>query len=167
MRPLPDVGPTPTRCSGIATGDKRVLVVGTTNRPDRLDEAVLRRMPRRLMLDLPDEAARGEILRVLLRDELVGDCVEIADLATLTDGFSGSDLKNLCIKAAYQPVRADAFAPGTPTNPSPTPHPTSPTPRSPPPSRLPSPTSSPIYIAPFGDCSHTHPSEASSRLLHS
>ena len=40
---------------GLTTGAKRTLVVGTTNRPDRLDEAVLRRMPRRLMIDMPDE----------------------------------------------------------------------------------------------------------------
>ena len=43
----------------------RVLVLAATNRPGDLDEAVVRRMPRRLMVDLPDAANRAKILKVL------------------------------------------------------------------------------------------------------
>lgn len=42
----------------------RVLVLAATNRPGDLDEAVVRRMPRRLMVDLPDAANRAKILKV-------------------------------------------------------------------------------------------------------
>ena len=81
-------------------------MVGTTNRPDRLDEAVLRRMPRRLLIDLPQEHERQQILRTLLVGEALSPCVDTAAIAAASAGYSGSDLKNLCIKAAFQPVRS-------------------------------------------------------------
>ena len=88
---------------GIASEGGRVLVVGTTNRPDRLDEAVLRRMPRRLLIDLPKEEEREQILRALLAGEQLDTGVDVAGIAAATPGYSGSDLKNLCIKAALLP----------------------------------------------------------------
>jgi len=55
------------------------------------------------MLDLPNDAQRSQILATLLKGEACGD-VDVERLAAETEGFTGSDLKNLCIKAAYQPV---------------------------------------------------------------
>ncbi|KAI9019782.1 P-loop containing nucleoside triphosphate hydrolase protein [Hyaloraphidium curvatum] len=95
---------------GIQSENRGVIVVGCTNRPFDLDEAVLRRMPRRIMVDLPDEAERREILGILLRDETIGDGPEeradiIAAVAKRTESFSGSDLKNLSIAAAMNSIR--------------------------------------------------------------
>ena len=65
-----------------------MLVVGTTNRPDRLDEAVLRRMPRRLLIDLPQEHERQQILRTLLVGEELSPCVDTAAIAAASVGYS-------------------------------------------------------------------------------
>ncbi|KAK1294746.1 Katanin p60 ATPase-containing subunit A1 [Acorus calamus] len=91
---------------GLRTKDKeRVLVLAATNRPFDLDEAVIRRLPRRLMVNLPDAANREKILRVILaKEDLVPD-MDLGAVANMTDGYSGSDLKNLCVTAAHCPIR--------------------------------------------------------------
>ncbi|XP_062187351.1 uncharacterized protein LOC133890805 isoform X2 [Phragmites australis] len=91
---------------GLRTKDKeRVLVLAATNRPFDLDEAVVRRLPRRLMVNLPDAPNRKKILGVILAKEDLADDVDLDALANLTDGYSGSDLKSLCITAAHCPIR--------------------------------------------------------------
>ncbi|KAG8099135.1 hypothetical protein GUJ93_ZPchr0013g36671 [Zizania palustris] len=91
---------------GLRTKDKeRVLVLAATNRPFDLDEAVVRRLPRRLMVNLPDASNRKKILNVILAKEDLADDVDLEALANLTDGYSGSDMKNLCITAAHCPIR--------------------------------------------------------------
>ncbi|XP_066337616.1 uncharacterized protein [Miscanthus floridulus] len=91
---------------GLRTKDKeRVLVLGATNRPFDLDEAVIRRFPRRLMVNLPDASNREKILKVILAKEELGLDVDLDSLANMTDGYSGSDLKNLCVTAAHYPIR--------------------------------------------------------------
>lgn len=67
-----------------------MLVVGTTNRPDRLDEAVLRRMPRRLLIDLPQEHERQQILRTLLVGEELSPCVDTAAIAAASAGYAAT-----------------------------------------------------------------------------
>ena len=73
--------------------EKKVIVMGATNRPFDLDDAVLRRLPRRLLVDLPGEKERKEILRILLREENVAEDVDLGEMAKRTGDFSGSDLK--------------------------------------------------------------------------
>lgn len=91
---------------GLRTKDKeRVLVLAATNRPFDLDEAVIRRFSRRLMVNLPDASSRERILRLILSKEELAEDVDLVSLANMTDGFSGSDLKNLCIAAAHRPIR--------------------------------------------------------------
>ncbi|WOK94703.1 hypothetical protein Cni_G03408 [Canna indica] len=91
---------------GLRTKDKeRVLVLAATNRPFDLDEAVIRRLPRRLMVNLPDAPNREKILKVILSKEDLAPDVDIEALANMTDGYSGSDLKNLCVTAAHCPIR--------------------------------------------------------------
>ncbi|XP_019098372.1 PREDICTED: uncharacterized protein LOC104760151 [Camelina sativa] len=91
---------------GLRTKDKeRVLVLAATNRPFDLDEAVIRRLPRRLMVNLPDSANRSKILSVILAKEEMAQDVDLEAIANMTDGYSGSDLKNLCVTAAHLPIR--------------------------------------------------------------
>ncbi|KAM7504830.1 hypothetical protein LguiB_003734 [Lonicera macranthoides] len=83
---------------------ERILVLAATNRPFDLDEAIIRRFERRVMVGLPSLESREKILRTLLVKEKVAE-LDFKELATMTEGYSGSDLKNLCVTAAYRPVR--------------------------------------------------------------
>eukprot|EP00250_Pteridium_aquilinum_P017407 c23617_g1_i3 orf=209-3316(+) len=84
---------------------ERILVLATTNRPFDLDDAVIRRLPRRIFIDLPDANNREKILHKLLAEEDLSKDFDFKDLAAQTEGFSGSDLKNLCVAAAYRPIQ--------------------------------------------------------------
>ncbi|KAI3435285.1 AAA domain-containing protein [Psidium guajava] len=91
---------------GLRTKDtERVLVLAATNRPFDLDEAVIRRLPRRLMVNLPDAPNRAKILKVILAKEDLSPDVDLDGIASMTDGYSGSDLKNLCVTAAHRPIK--------------------------------------------------------------
>lgn len=57
------------------------------------------------MVDLPDQENRVKILQVILGKEDLDSSVDLTALANMTEGYSGSDLKNLSIAAAYQPIR--------------------------------------------------------------
>ena len=83
------------------------FIMVATNRPFDLDDAVLRRLPRRLLIDLPSENDRLEILKIHLRDEILADDVSLPDLAAKTPFYSGSDLKNLSVAAALNCVRGE------------------------------------------------------------
>ncbi|KAL6280916.1 hypothetical protein ACE6H2_017797 [Prunus campanulata] len=84
---------------------ERVLVLAATNRPFDLDEAVIRRLPRRLMVNLPDAPNRAKILKVILAKEDLSPSIDFDAIASMTDGYSGSDLKNLCVTAAHRPIK--------------------------------------------------------------
>ncbi|KAB5532132.1 hypothetical protein DKX38_018802 [Salix brachista] len=91
---------------GLRTKDtERVLVLAATNRPFDLDEAVIRRLPRRLMVNLPDAPNRAKILKVILAKEDLSPDFDFDAVAGMTDGYSGSDLKNLCVAAAHRPIK--------------------------------------------------------------
>ncbi|XP_034573930.1 uncharacterized protein [Setaria viridis] len=83
---------------------QRILILGATNRPFDLDDAVIRRLPRRIYVDLPDAQNRMKILKILLAKEKLESDFKFDELANATEGYSGSDLKNLCVAAAYRPV---------------------------------------------------------------
>lgn len=83
---------------------ERILVLAATNRPFDLDEAIIRRFERRIMVGLPSIENREMILKTLLSKEKVEN-LDFKELATMTEGYTGSDLKNLCVTAAYRPVR--------------------------------------------------------------
>ncbi|KAI8384604.1 P-loop containing nucleoside triphosphate hydrolase protein [Radiomyces spectabilis] len=90
---------------GLTSDNQGVMVMAATNRPFDLDDAVLRRMPRRILVDLPKEEDRAHILQMLLRDEQ--HKVSVAELARVTEHYSGSDLKNLCVTAALRAVQQE------------------------------------------------------------
>ncbi|KAL8519567.1 hypothetical protein ACS0TY_010484 [Phlomoides rotata] len=83
----------------------RVMVLAATNRPSELDEAILRRLPQAFEIGMPDHKDRVAILKVILKDENVEDDIDYDSIAALCDGYTGSDLIELCKKAAYFPIR--------------------------------------------------------------
>ncbi|XP_031624050.1 fidgetin-like protein 1 isoform X2 [Contarinia nasturtii] len=100
---------------GTSTAEKdRVLIVGATNRPQELDEAARRRFVKRLYVPLPDTSARKEMIFKLLSmsPELKHSITEaqIENIAQKTDGFSGSDMTNLCKEACSYPVTSMSFS---------------------------------------------------------
>ena len=87
--------------------DMSAFIMVATNRPFDLDEASLRRLPRRLLVDLPTEKDREAILAIHLKDEILHTDISLPTLATQTPFYSGSDLKNLCVAAALACVREE------------------------------------------------------------
>jgi len=87
--------------------DLSVFVMVATNRPFDLDDAVIRRLPRRLLVDLPTQADRHEILKIHLRGEQLDGSVDLDDIAKRTPFYSGSDLKNLAVSAALACVKEE------------------------------------------------------------
>ena len=83
-------------------GSNRVVVIGSTNRPFDLDEAVLRRFPRRILVDLPDLDTRREILEVTLAENRLDPAVNLTSVAERLDGYTGSDIKEVCREAVVQ-----------------------------------------------------------------
>lgn len=84
-----------------------VFIMVASNRPFDLDDAVLRRLPRRLLVDLPVAKDRESILKIHLHDEVLDETVDLQKLAIDTPLYSGSDLKNLCVSAALACVREE------------------------------------------------------------
>ncbi|KAF7705214.1 hypothetical protein HF521_020500 [Silurus meridionalis] len=83
----------------------QVIIMGATNRPQDLDSAILRRMPTRFHINQPDIKQRESILKLILGNENIGVGVDLGEIARETDGFSGSDLKEMCRDAALLCVR--------------------------------------------------------------
>ncbi|KAM8947373.1 spastin isoform 2-T2 [Pelodytes ibericus] len=87
-------------------GDDRVLVMGATNRPQELDDAVLRRFTKRVYVSLPNEETRLQLLQNLLSKQSNPlSEKELTRLSRLTEGYSGSDITALAKDAALGPIR--------------------------------------------------------------
>lgn len=84
----------------------RILVMGATNRPFELDNAALRRFPKRIYIGLPDKVTRLSMLTKLLSNQAHSlRSYQLDDLARLTEGYSGSDLTALAKDASLGPIR--------------------------------------------------------------
>jgi len=90
---------------------KNVFFIGATNRPELLDEALLRpgRLDQLIYIPLPDLPSRQGILESTLRKSPLAPNVPISFIATKTEGFSGADLAEFCQRAAKAAIR-DAIA---------------------------------------------------------
>ena len=86
-----------------------IIVLAATNQPDVLDKALLRpgRFDRRVVVNLPDKTGREEILKVHTRNVPLANDAILADLAAVTPGLSGADLKNLVNEAALLAARRE------------------------------------------------------------
>jgi SpoVK/Ycf46/Vps4 family AAA+-type ATPase len=92
---------------GLTSGGDSPFILLATNRPFDLDPAVLRRAPVQIHMDVPTVYERMGILQLLLQDEIL-EGIRIPTLAYLTEGYTGSDLKNLCVTAATECVSSQA-----------------------------------------------------------
>lgn len=85
---------------------ERILILGATNRIQDIDEAILRRMPKKFPVSLPSAGQRLRILGLVLRDTKIDKKNFDADyLVRVMAGMSGSDIKEACRDAAMSPVR--------------------------------------------------------------
>ncbi|KAJ3297364.1 Katanin p60 ATPase-containing subunit A-like 2 [Borealophlyctis nickersoniae] len=97
---------------GLAKTDEHVFLLAASNLPWDLDMAMLRRLEKRILVDLPDAEARKAMFIANLPENLVdaagkrvvGD-LDYVKLATVTEGYSGSDIKLVCKEAAMRPLR--------------------------------------------------------------
>ncbi len=89
---------------GFSSGKEQVMVMGATNKPWALDDALLSRFERKILVPLPDPPAREAILKIHLRGAAAGEGL-LAGLVQRTENFSGRDLANLCHEAILHMVR--------------------------------------------------------------
>lgn len=94
-----------TLWDGLLSSTDRIMVLGATNRPNDIDSAILRRMPKRFSVGLPGVEQRETILNLMLKDTRLDPEFSVEALAQRTEGFSGSDLKELCRNAAMIPMQ--------------------------------------------------------------
>ena len=85
---------------------QRILILGATNRIQDIDDAILRRMPKKFPVSLPTTPQRLKIMKLILKDtKIEASNFDIDYLAKVTAGMSGSEIKEACREAAMIPVR--------------------------------------------------------------
>jgi transitional endoplasmic reticulum ATPase len=95
-----------------------VVVIATTNRPDIMDQALLRpgRFDKSIFIGPPDRESRVSIFRIHLKDKPVADDVNIGELADKTDGCTGADIAAICNEAVMTAVRRLIMPGNVPTD---------------------------------------------------
>ena len=90
-----------------AGAKKNLFFIGATNRPEILDEALIRpgRLDQLIYIPLPDQIARVGIIKAVLRKSPVAPNVNIEFLAAQCEGFSGADMTELCQRATKAAIR--------------------------------------------------------------
>ena len=81
------------------------MVLAATNRPFDLDEAIRRRLEKRIYIPLPSTEGRRKLFEINLKDVNKEKDVNIFELVRLTEGYSGADIANVCREAAMMPMR--------------------------------------------------------------
>ena len=85
----------------------KVSIMGASNRPDILDEALLRpgRFDRIIKIPLPEEEARLKIIKIHTKGMNIAKRINYKKLASETEGFSGADLRALCVEAGMKAIK--------------------------------------------------------------
>ena len=85
---------------------QRILILGATNRIQDIDDAILRRMPKKFPVSLPTSTQRSNILKLILKDTKIDkENFDMDYLVKVMAGMSGSEIKEACRDAAMVPVR--------------------------------------------------------------
>lgn len=95
-----------TLWDGMNSGEaQRIIILGATNRPNDIDKAILRRMPKRFEVALPNLSQRVKVLELVLDGIALDPDCDIVKVAEFCNGYSNSDIKELCRNAVMVPVR--------------------------------------------------------------
>ena len=86
-------------------GAERVMMLATTNRPWDIDEAMRRRLEKRIYVPLPDAEARMALLMMYTKKNNLDPSVQFDELVAVSDGYSGADMQIMCRDAAMMPLR--------------------------------------------------------------
>ncbi|KAG7388965.1 Katanin p60 ATPase-containing subunit A1 [Phytophthora boehmeriae] len=94
--------------NGVSSGEhegSRVMLLAATNLPWELDEAMRRRLTKRVYIPLPEAEARRALFELNLTQIAMGPDVSLVDLVEETEGYSGDDITNVCETAKRMPVK--------------------------------------------------------------
>lgn len=92
--------------SSSSGSSQQICILGATNRIQDIDEAILRRMPKKFPVALPNASQRNKIFSLILRDTKIDRSkFDLDYLVRVSAGMSGSDIKEACRDAAMGPVR--------------------------------------------------------------
>ena len=98
------------------SGSKNVMVLAATNRPQDLDEALRRRLEKRVYIPLPNKEGRTQLLQINMKGLEIEDDIDWELIVNKTEGYSGADLSNVCREAAMMPLRRRLKANGIDIN---------------------------------------------------
>jgi transitional endoplasmic reticulum ATPase len=100
-----------TEIDGVGS-KKSVFVIGATNRPDILDNAITRpgRLDQLIYIPLPDFGSRLSIFKANLKKSPLDPAIDLEKLAKATEGFSGADITEICQRAAKNAIRESVNA---------------------------------------------------------
>ena len=96
-----------TQMDGVTNDEaaKTVMVLAATNFPWDIDEALRRRLEKRIYIPLPTQDGREALLKINLKEVKVDDDVDLSAIASRLDGYSGADITNVCRDASMMSMR--------------------------------------------------------------
>jgi katanin p60 ATPase-containing subunit A1 len=93
-----------------------VMVLGATNLPWDLDEALRRRFEKRVYIPLPNSVGRREMFNINMKGIKLQEDIDLDKLVKLTDGYSGADIANVCREASLMQMRRQLMKTGAKLN---------------------------------------------------
>ena len=89
------------------------MVLAATNRPEDIDDALRRRLEKRVYIPLPEPQSRHQMFQINLKGIDLGPNIDFDKLVAMTEGYSGADIANVCRDAAMMPLRRKLREGGT------------------------------------------------------